>query len=228
MRKSKRYNEALTKRDEDKKYSVDEAVKILKSMPHAKFDETLEVSTKLGADPKQSDQMIRGSVVLPNGTGKTVKVLVFCESEKEKEAKEAGADHIGSESVIDKILKEGWTDFDCCISTPAMMRMVSKLGKFLGPRGLMPSPKTGTVTENVAYAIKEAKRGKIDFRMDKLGCVHVGVGKISFTEEALKENVQAFVDALIAVRPQSVKGDYLKSIYISTTISPSVRLNITA
>ena len=178
-------------------------------MPQAKFDQTVEVNSKLGADPKQSDQMLRGSVVLPHGTGKDVKVLVFCEPEKEKDARESGADHIGTNETVDKILKDGWTDFDCCISTPSMMRVVSKLGRFLGPRGLMPSPKTGTVTENISYAVKEAKRGKIDFRMDKLGCVHVGVGKVSFTEEAIRENVKAFIDALSAAKPQSIKGDFI-------------------
>jgi len=224
MRASKRYKKAAELVDEKKAYSIEEAVDILKSMPPAKFDETIEVSSKLGADPKQSDQLVRGSVVLPAGTGRAVRVLVFCEPEKEKDAKEAGADYIGSEEISDKILKEGWTDFDCCIATPAQMRLVSKLGKFLGPRGLMPSPKTGTVTENISHAIKEAKRGKIDFRMDKFGCIHVGVGKISFSRESLIANIHAFLEALLAARPQSVKGDYIKSFYLSTTMSPSVKI----
>ena len=226
MSHSKRYREAQKLVDEDKTYSIEEAVEILKTMPQTKFDETVEISGKLEADPKQSDQMVRGSVVLPNGIGKKIKVLVFCDAEKENDAKEAGADYIGSEEMVNKILKEGWTDFDCCISTPSMMRLVSKLGKFLGPRGLMPSPKTGTVTDNVSYAIGEAKRGKIDFRMDKVGCIHVGVGKISFNAKALIENIKAFIDALIAAKPVTTKGDFIRSIYLSPSMGPSIKVNI--
>ena len=223
MSPSKRYLQAEKLAEKDKAYSVSDAVEALKSMPHVKFDETVEISGKLGVDPKQSDQMVRGSVVLPHGTGKEVKVLVFCESEKEKAAKEAGADYIGSEETIDKILKQGWTDFDCCIATPSMMRLVSKLGKFLGPRGLMPSPKTGTVTENVSHAVGEAKRGKIDFRLDKFACIHIGVGKISFTKEALVENINSFIEALNAAKPAAAKGDFVKDLYLSTTMSPSIK-----
>ncbi len=226
MSPSKRYLEATKTVDDKKSYSLQEAVNLLKSMPKTKFDETVEVSGKLGADPKQSDQMVRGSVVLPNGVGKEIKVLVFCEPEKENDARTAGADYIGSEETINKILKEGWLEFDCCISTPSMMRTVSKLGKFLGPRGLMPSPKTGTVTDNIAHAVGEAKRGKIDFRMDKFSCIHLGVGKISFEEKALVENISAFLNALQACRPSSIKSDYIKSIYLSTTMSPSVRVAV--
>jgi len=226
MAHSKRYLEAKKMVEENKTYSLTEAVDLLKSMPKLKFDEMIEVSGKLGADPKQSDQMVRGSVVLPHGTGKQIKVLVFCEPEKEKDAKEAGADHIGSQETIDKILKEGWTDFDCCISAPSMMRSVSKLGKFLGPRGLMPSPKTGTVTDNVAHAISEAKRGKIDFRMDKLGCIHVGVGKLSFGPQDLLDNVKAFVEALTASKPSTVKGDFVGNLYLSATMGPAVKFNL--
>jgi large subunit ribosomal protein L1 len=226
MKKSKRYCKAQELVDLDKTYTVQEAVSILKSMPAAKFDETIEVSGKLGADPKQSDQMVRGSVVLPHGTGKQVKVLVFCESDKEEDARNAGADHIGSEEIINKILKEGWLGFDCCISTPAMMRSVSKLGKFLGPRGLMPSPKTGTVTENISFAVQEAKRGKIDFRMDKFGCIHVGIGKLSFDATKLTENMQAFIEALLASKPNAIKGDFVKSLYISATMSPALKVGV--
>jgi len=226
MKRSKRYLEAKKKVVEDKVYPLEEAIDILKSMPTAKFDETVEISIKLGIDPKQADQMVRGSVVLPKGTGKEVKVLVFCGPEKEKEAKEAGADYIGTEETIDKILKEGWMDFDCCIAAPSMMRVVSKLGRFLGPRGLMPSPKTGTVTDNVSYAIKEAKRGKIDFRTDKLGCIHVGIGKVSFDKKALQENLKAFIESLIACKPAAVKGDFAKYLYLSSTMSPSVKIQI--
>jgi large subunit ribosomal protein L1 len=223
MSPSKRYLEAKKLVVEEKTYPLGEAIDILKSMPQVKFDETVEISGKLGIDPKQSDQMVRGSVVLPHGIGKEVKVLVFCESDKEKAAKEAGADYIGSEELVDKILKEGWTDFDCCIAMPSMMRMVSKLGKFLGPRGLMPSPKTGTVTDNIAYAVGEAKRGKIDFRLDKFACIHVGVGKVSFTKDALTDNVRTFVEALTAARPAAVKGEFIGDLYLSTTMSPAIK-----
>lgn len=224
MKKSKRYSEAVKLADADKGYSIEEAVEVLGNMPRAKFDETLDLSCKLDVDPRQSDQMVRGAVVLPHGTGKKIRVLVFCDHDKEAEAKEAGADYIGSQELADKIAKEGWLDFDYCIATPAMMKVVSKLGRVLGPRGLMPSPKTGTVTDNVAYAIKEAKRGKIDFRMDKFGCIHVGLGKLSFSKEALVENVKSFMDALIAARPSAVKGELIKNVYLSTTMSPSVRI----
>ncbi|MBN3040880.1 MAG: 50S ribosomal protein L1 [Candidatus Omnitrophica bacterium] len=226
MKQSKRYRSAIKAYDSEKAYSLEEAIDLLVAMPRVKFDETFEASGMLGADPKQSDQMVRGSVVLPSGTGKKIRTLVFCEPEKEAEAKEAGADHIGTQDLIDKILKEGWLEFDCCISTPGQMRLVSKLGKFLGPRGLMPSPKTGTVTENISFAIKEAKRGKIDFRMDKFGCIHVAIGKMSFSKEALTANAKAFVDALNASRPSSVKGDFIKSFYLSSTMSPSVKITI--
>ncbi len=224
VKKSKRYREAKKPLEIDKAYPISEAIELLKGMPLANFDETLEVSGKLGADPKQSDQMVRGSVVLPHGTGRAVKVLAFCEPDKENQAKEAGADFIGSEEIINKILKENWTGFDCCISTPSQMKSVSKLGRFLGPRGLMPSPKTGSVTQNVAQAIKEAKRGKIDFRMDKFGCIHAGVGKMSFSKEALIENVKSFTKALQAAKPASVKGDFVNNIYLATTMSPSIKI----
>lgn len=226
MAHSRRYLEAKKMVEEDKVYPLAEAIELLKSMPKPKFDQMVEISGKLGADPKQSDQMVRGSVVLPHGTGKKIKILVFCEPEKENDAREAGADHIGSQETVDKILKEGWTDFDCCISTPSLMRSVSKLGKFLGPRGLMPSPKTGTVTDNITHAISEAKRGKIDFRMDKLGCIHVGIGKLSFGSQDLLENVKAFVGALSAVRPSAVKGDFIGSLYLSSTMGPSVKFEL--
>ena len=223
---SRRYKEALKLCDQNKAYSIEEAIEVFQSMPRTKFDETVEISGKLGIDPKQSDQMVRGSVVLPHGIGKDVRVLVFCDPEKESEAKEAGADYIGSEETISKILNDGWIEFDCCVASPSMMRLVSKLGRFLGPRGLMPSPKTGTVTENISYAVKEAKRGKIDFRLDKFGCIHAGIGKISFDASALIENVKVFIDALAAARPQSVKGDFIGSLYLSKTMGPSVKISL--
>ena len=225
MKRSKRYQEAVKLVDKSKVYTIEEALEVLKKMPHPKFDETVEISCKLNVDPRKSDQMVRGSVSLPHGTGKKVKVLVFCEPEKEKEAKEAGADFVGGQDLIDKIQKENWLDFDYCISTPTMMRFVSKLGRILGPRGLMPSPKTGTVTNNLAQAIKEAKQGKVDFRMDKTGCIHAGVGKISFPLEHLKENIKVFLDTLNSLRPQAVKGEFIKSIYLSLTMSPALKIS---
>jgi len=226
MKKSKRYREALTKVENDKVYSVDAAVGILKEMAAPKFDETVEISLKLGADPKKSDQMIRGSVILPGGTGKKVKILVFCEPAKEAEAREAGADFVGGEDLIEKISKEGWLEFDSCISTPSMMRNVSKLGRVLGPRGLMPSPKTGAVTDNLANAVKEAKAGKVDFRMDKFACMSIGVGKVSFEKDTLVKNTEAFIDALSSARPSSLKGDLIRSMYMSSTMSPSLRVQV--
>ncbi|MBU0693176.1 MAG: 50S ribosomal protein L1 [Candidatus Omnitrophica bacterium] len=226
MRQSRRYLETKKLIDKDKLYSMKEAIEILKSAPPVKFDQTLELSCKLSVDPKQSEQMVRGSVVLSHGTGKKIKILVFCEPEKEQEAVNSGADYAGSQELIDKISKENWLDFDCCIATPSMMKFVSKLGKILGPRGLMPSPKTQTVTENISYAIKEVKQGKIDFRMDKLGCIHIGLGKISMSSQALSENVRVFLDALINSKPAAVKGDFIKSVCLSATMSPSLRVQL--
>ena len=226
MKVSKRYKEAQAMVEQDKVYSIEEAVDILKSMPHVKFDETVEISCTLGADPKKSDQMIRSSVVLPYGTGRDVRVLVFCEPEKEQIAKDAGADFVGGQELIDKISKENWLGFDSCVSTPRMMRFVSRLGKILGPRGMMPSPKTGTVTDDLSKAVKETKTGKIEFRMDKFGCLAVGVGKISFPKEHLIENIKVFFNALIAAKPQGLKGELIKSIYISTTMSPSLKIKV--
>lgn len=226
MKYSKRYSEALKQVDKEKNYSIEEAVGILRNMPHVKFDETLEASCNLGVDPQKSDQMVRGTVVLPNGSGKKIKILVFCDPEKEKEAIAAGADYAGSQELATKIEKEGWLEFDYCISTPAMMRIVGKLGRVLGPRGLMPSPKTGTVTDNISYAVAEAKRGKVDFRMDKAGCIHLGLGKLSFSQQALVENISAFVNALNAARPAAAKGDFIKSIYLSSTMSPAIKVAV--
>ncbi|MCM8824271.1 MAG: 50S ribosomal protein L1 [Candidatus Omnitrophica bacterium] len=225
MKKSKRYQQAVKLIDKDI-YNLDEAIDILKSMPRAKFDESVDINCVLAVDTKKSEEMVRGFVVLPNGRGKKVKVLVFCELEKEEEAKKAGADYIGSQELADKILKEGWLDFDACISTPSMMRVVSKLGKILGPKGLMPSPKIGTVTDNIANAVKETKAGKVEFRTDKFGVVALSVGKISFSKQALLENIKAFLDALNNAKPSSVKGDFIKSMYISTTMSPSLKIKI--
>ncbi|OQX88376.1 MAG: 50S ribosomal protein L1 [Candidatus Omnitrophica bacterium 4484_70.2] len=226
MERSRRYLKAKQRVERNKVYDLKEALQILKEMPHPKFDETVEISCKLNVDPRKSDQMVRGSVSLPYGIGKKVKVLVFCEPEKEKEAKDAGADFVGGEDLIEKIQKENWLEFDYCISTPAMMKLVSRLGRILGPRGLMPSPKTGTVTNNLAQAVKEAKQGKVDFRMDKTGCIHVGVGKISFPVEHLVENIKTFLDILRSLRPAAVKGEFIKSIYLSLTMSPGLRVSV--
>lgn len=226
MKRSKRYQNAVQLLEKEKVYSLKEAVELLKQMPRVKFDETLEVSCKLGADPQKSDQMVRGYVVLPHGTGKKVKVLVICEPEKEYLARKAGAMYVGGQELIEKISKENWFDFDVCVATPAMMRFVSRIGKLLGPRGLMPSPKTGTVTDNVEAIVKESLAGKVDFRMDKFGCIAVGCGKISFPTEHLVENVNAFIHALEAARPPAVKGEFIKSIYLSTTMSPAVKVKI--
>jgi len=224
MKRSKRYKEAAKLVDENKSYNVKDAVEIIKKMPATKFDQTLDVNTKLIVDPKQSDQMVRGSVVLPNGTGKTIRIAVFCESEKESAAKESGADVYGGQDLVDRILTESWFEFDYCVATPGAMKFVSKLGRVLGPKGLMPSPKTGNVTENIAYAVKEAKRGKIDFRVDKIGCMHVGVGKLSFSNEALVENVNAYLEALVAAKPSGVKGDFIQSVFLSSSMCPSLRI----
>ncbi|MBU2102285.1 MAG: 50S ribosomal protein L1 [Candidatus Omnitrophota bacterium] len=222
--KSKRYREAEKLVDHKKIYSVEDAIAILKKMPATKFDETIEISCHLSLNPKEADQVVRGSVVLPRGTGKKIKIIVFCESEKEADAKAAGADEVGGQELVERIVKSGDIGFDYCIATPGLMRFVSKLGKLLGPRGLMPSPKTGTVTDNIVYAVKEAKRGKIDFRMDKFACIHIGLGKLSFSTEALIENVRAFLDALTGARASATKGDFIKTMFLSRTMSPSLRI----
>lgn len=225
VKRSKRFNQILEKVDTNKVYSIREAVETLKDIPHPKFDETVEVSCKLNVDPKKSDQMVRGSVVLPHGLGKKVKVLVFTKGEKEKEAQAAGADHVGNEDLIAKI-QSGWLDFDVAIATPDMMREVGKLGKILGPRGLMPSPKVGTVTENLEKAIKEAKSGKLDFKVDRTGVVNVGIGKISFPVDHLVENINTFIDALYRAKPTSAKGQYIKKMVISTTMGPGLKIDL--
>ena len=223
-RRSKRYKEALELTQQKDSYTYAEAIDLLKKIPSAKFDETVEIVCNLGVDPKKSDQMVRSSCILPYGTGKKVKVLVFCEPEKEQEAKDAGADFVGSQDLADKIIKENWIDFDYCIATPSMMRVVSKLGKTLGPRGLMPSTKTGTITPNIGHAVEEAKKGKLNFKMDKLGSVHAGIGKLSFPAENLIKNLEAFLESLNNARPQSAKGEYIRSIYISTSMGPAVKV----
>jgi len=225
MKRSKRYQQAEKLVDRNRLYSVEEAVDTLKKLPKAKFDETIDVSVKLGVDTRKSDLAVRGSVKLPHGTGNTVNVIVFCEPEFEAQAKAGGADHVGSADLIKKI-ETGWTDFDYCIATPSMMRLVSRLGKVLGPRGLMPSPKNGSVTENIEQAVKEAKGGKVDFKMSKLGNISTGVGKLSFSKTAIVENITEYVSALVKARPSGAKGKFISSIFLSTTMSPSCKLQL--
>ncbi len=224
-KRGKKYREALSKIDRTKKYTFEEAVKLALETSYANFDETVEVAVNLGVDPRHADQMVRGSVVLPHGTGKPVRVLVFAKGEKAKEAKEAGADYVGDEDLIKKIQEEEWLEFDKVIATPDMMPAVSKIGKILGPRGLMPSSKTGTVTFDVARAVKEVKAGKIDFKVDRGGVVHVPVGKVSFGEKKILENLAAFFDALLKAKPPGAKGQYIKGITISTTMGPGIKVD---
>lgn len=216
----KNYEKAAAAR-ENRLYSLDEAVPLLKKIAYAKFNETVEVSMKLGVDPKHADQMVRGTVVLPNGLGRSKRVVVIASGEKVKEAKDAGADEVGGEDIVERIAG-GWMDFDAVVATPDLMRSVGKLGKVLGPRGLMPNPKTGTVTFEVGKAIREIKAGKVEFRVDKTGIVHAPCGKIQFEEKSLYENAKALIDAIIRAKPASSKGKYVKSISISSTMSPGI------
>jgi large subunit ribosomal protein L1 len=220
----KKYSEARTKIDREKKYDMDEALELLPQVTFAKFDETVELALRLGVDPRHADQMVRGSVPLPNGLGKDVKVLVFAKGQKEKEAEEAGADYIGAEDMIEKIQK-GWLEFDKAIATPDMMGAVSKLGKILGPRGLMPNPKVGTVTFEVGKTVKEMKAGRVEFRVDKAGNLHVPVGKIGFGKEKIIENINSLIDAVVRLKPQSSKGTYIKGVAVCTTMSPGIKID---
>ena len=216
----KNYTKAAAAR-EKKLYRLDEAVPLLKKIAYAKFNETVEVSMRLGVDPKHADQMVRGTVVLPNGLGKSKRVVAIASGEKVKEAKDAGADEVGGEDIVERIAG-GWMDFDAVVATPDLMRSVGKLGKVLGPRGLMPNPKTGTVTFEVAKAIREIKAGKVEFRVDKTGIIHAPCGKIQFEEKNLYENAKALIDAVIRAKPASSKGKYIRSISISSTMSPGI------
>ncbi|MEG3620309.1 50S ribosomal protein L1 [Magnetovibrio sp. PR-2] len=221
----KRLSDVVEKMDRNKLYDLASAVKMVKENANAKFDETIEMAVNLGVDPKHADQMVRGVVALPNGTGKTVKVAVFAKGDKAEEAKAAGAELVGAEDLAEKIQK-GEMDFDRCIATPDMMMVVGKLGKVLGPRGLMPNPKLGTVTADVTQAVKDAKGGQIEFRVEKLGIIHVGVGKASFGEKEIAENVQTFINALNKAKPSGAKGTYMKRATISSTMGPGVKLDI--
>lgn len=225
MDHGKRYRSLAEKVEKNKRYPLSEAVRLVKATGKAKFDETVEVAMRLGVDPKQSDQNIRGAVSLPNGIGKKIRVLVFAKGEKEREASQAGADYVGSSELIEKIQK-GWTDFDATVATPDMMKEVGKLGKILGIKGLMPNPKLGTVTFDVGKVVKEIKAGRIEYRIDKGGNIHAPVGKASFEEGKLLENVQAFLSEVVKVRPSSVKGQYIKGIALSTTMGPGIRVDL--
>ncbi|MBI3320487.1 MAG: 50S ribosomal protein L1 [Candidatus Omnitrophica bacterium] len=222
---SKRYNQASTRVDSNKIYALQEAVTLLKELPKAKFDETVELSISLSIDPAKTDQAIRGTVLLPHGTGKARRVLVFCKGERELAAKKAGADYVGTADLIEKI-QQGWLEFDVAIATPDLMRDVSRLGKVLGPRGLMPNPKAGTVTDDVAKAVTEVKQGKMEFKMDKLANLHVIVGKLSFAPQALVENAQAVMTAIVRARPATVKGSFLKRLVVSSTMSPGIPIEL--
>ena len=211
--------------DIEKAYSIQDAVSVLKKIPHPKFDETVELAFNLGIDPKQSDQMVRGTLMLPNGTGRKVRVLVLCKGEAGNAAKEAGAEYVGGDDLVAKI-SSGWMDFDVVISSPDMMKDVGKLGKVLGPRGLMPNPKTGTVTNDLGRAVKEAKAGKVEFKLDKQGNINIGVGKISFEEKAIHENIDTVVGAVNKARPQTAKGRFIKNIFVSTTMGPGLKLDL--
>jgi len=222
----KRYRAAAEKIDRDRRYPINDALQtLLDAGGAAKFDESVEVAVRLGVDPRQADQNVRGTVVLPHGTGKTVRVLVFAKGEKAREAEEAGADHVGAEDLVKKIQDEQWLEFDTAIATPDMMGQVGRLGKVLGPRGLMPNPKVGTVTFDVAKAVREVKAGKVEFRVDKAGIVHVAIGKRSFGAERLGENAHALIGTLLRVKPAAAKGQYVQAIAVTTTMGPSVRVD---
>ena len=223
-KRGKRYQEVAKLVDREKLYSPAEAIALVKKCASAKFDETVEVAMKLGVDPRHADQQVRGPVVLPHGTGRDVRVLVFAKGEKANEAREAGADFVGDEDLAEKI-QGGWTDFDVAIATPDMMGVVGRLGRILGPRGLMPNPRTGTVTMEVAKAVEESKAGKVEYRVNREAGIHVPIGKVSFTEEQLLENFYALMGAVIRARPASAKGTYLRRAFVSSTMGPGIRLN---
>lgn len=225
MKRSKKYVEAAKLVEKNKLYTAEEAVKLVKETSVTKFDGSVEVSMRLNLDTKKADQQLRGAIVLPNGSGKAARVLVIAKGDKAKEAKEAGADYVGDVDMIEKIEKEQWFDFDTMIATPEMMPLLGKIGRILGPKGLMPNPKTGTVTMDTAKAVAEVKKGRVEYRTDSFGIIHALVGKVSFTEEALLENVKAFVTLILKSKPSTVKGDYVKSIAISSTMGPGIKID---
>ena len=225
MKMSKRYAESVKLVDKTKEYDIKEALDIIEKMPKAKFDETVELHVKLGVDSKHADQQVRGTVVLPNGTGKTQKVLVFAKGPKAEEAQKAGADYVGAEELIPKIQNDNWFDYDVVVATPDMMGVVGRLGKVLGPKGLMPNPKSGTVTMDVTKAINEIKSGKVEYRLDKTNIIHLGFGKVSFGAEKLAENYETVMNAIIKAKPAAAKGQYIRSVAIAKTMGPSVFIN---
>ena len=220
----KKYREVKSKIDRNKRYTLEEALHILPETSYVRFDESIDVAIRLGVDPKKPDQMVRGTVALPHGTGKEVRVLVFAQGEKEKEAREAGTDYVGGEDLVEKI-SQGWLEFDKAIATPDMMKVVSKVGKILGPRGLMPNPKVGTVTFEVGKAVQDVKSGRVEFKVDKAGNLHVAVGKVSFGQDKLKENILTLVDSVIKAKPASSKGTYVKGIAVSATMGPGIKID---
>ena len=222
----KKYTAAFAQIDPNKPYTLEEAVPLVQKLKFTKFDETVEVHMRLGVDPKHADQMVRGTLVLPNGLGKSKKVLVIASGEKIREAEAAGADFVGGDNMVDRIQKEGWTDFDAVIATPDMMRAVGRLGKILGPRGLMPNPKTGTVTTDVAQAVKEVKAGKVEFRVDKTGVIHAPIGKVGFATDKLFENANMLIQAVVRAKPAAAKGKYVKSVTVCSTMGPGIHLDV--
>ena len=227
MKTGKRYSEAAKLIEKTKTYDLEEAVALVKKTASAKFDETIEAHFRLGVDCRHADQQVRGAVVLPHGTGKTVKVLVFAKGNKVDEALAAGADYAGGDELVPKIQNEGWLDFDVVVATPDMMGVVGRLGRVLGPKGLMPNPKAGTVTMDVTKAINDIKAGKIEYRLDKSNIIHVPIGKASFTEEQLTDNFQTLIDAVVKAKPAAAKGQYIKSLVVASTMGPGVKLNVT-
>jgi large subunit ribosomal protein L1 len=224
-KKGKKYKKAIERVERTKRYTLDEAMEIMPNASFAKFDESVDIAVKLGVNPRHADQMVRGALVLPHGTGKTTRVLVFAKGDKATEAEEAGADHVGAEDMVEKIQKEGWLDFDKAISTPDMMGLVGRLGRVLGPRGMMPNPKVGTVTMDVAKAVGEMKAGRVEFRVEKAGIVHAPMGRVSFGAAKIKENLLALMDALMKLKPTTAKGTYVQGITLSSTMGPGIKLD---
>jgi large subunit ribosomal protein L1 len=225
MADGKKYKEAAAKVDRAKKYTLEDACKLLPQTKIAKFDESVDIDVRLGVDPKHADQMVRGAVVLPHGTGKSQRVAVIAKGDKANEARAAGADFVGAEDLVERIQKESWTDFDSMVATPDMMGLVGRLGRILGPKGLMPNPKVGTVTTDVAKAVRELKAGRVEFRVEKAGIVHARIGKASFGADKLKENAQTMVETLLRAKPASAKGTYMRSVTLSTTMGPGIRVD---
>ncbi len=227
MKKGKKYLEAAKLVDSTKLYDVEEAIEVVKKTSVTKFDATVEAHIKLGVDSRHADQQVRGAVVLPNGTGKTLRVLVICKEDKVKDAEAAGADYAGSEDMINKIQNENWFDFDIMVATPDMMAAIGRIGRVLGPKGLMPNPKAGTVTPDVAKAVKEIKAGKVEYRLDKTNIIHLPIGKVSFEAEKINENLKTLMEAIVKAKPAAAKGQYLRSVTLATTMGPGVKLNTT-